>query len=220
LNKFCHLLTQPRNGIGPTVNIYHVITIQPVYWRVDRIYRKHSFLYCCMLGRVYRAVAWQRVDEICYNFIGDYLVGPYVLPRRLTDNHYRDFLQNGLLHNARRCASSDRRMGVVHAWWHNHVVWDILNSSYHNREAEREERTASSTRSPDLNPLDVYLWGNLKSLAYSTPAHKIETLHQHTVNESQTLRNCLGVSECVRQSMIRRDRTRIKFHGGHFEHFL
>jgi hypothetical protein len=38
-----------------------VIAIQPVYWRVDRIYRKHSFLYFCVIDRVYRAVAWQRV---------------------------------------------------------------------------------------------------------------------------------------------------------------
>jgi hypothetical protein len=33
-----------------------MIAIQSVYWRVGRIYRKHSFLYCCVLDRVYRAV--------------------------------------------------------------------------------------------------------------------------------------------------------------------
>jgi hypothetical protein len=40
-----------------TGNTYHVIAIQPVYWRVPRIYRKHSFLCGYMLDRVYRAVA-------------------------------------------------------------------------------------------------------------------------------------------------------------------
>jgi hypothetical protein len=44
-----------------------MIAIQPIYWRVGRIYRKHSFLYCCVLDRVYRAVAWQLVDQIRYN---------------------------------------------------------------------------------------------------------------------------------------------------------
>jgi hypothetical protein len=58
------LLIQQRNVHGPTVNTYHVIDIQPVYWRVGRIYRKHSFLYCFVLDRVYRAVAWQRIDQI------------------------------------------------------------------------------------------------------------------------------------------------------------
>jgi hypothetical protein len=64
-----------------------MIAIQPVYWDVGRIYRKHviyslftvvgrhsghgkhSFLYCCDLDCVNRAVAWQRVDEIRYNIL-------------------------------------------------------------------------------------------------------------------------------------------------------
>jgi hypothetical protein len=28
---------------------------------------KHSLIYCCVLDRVYLAVAWQRVYQICYN---------------------------------------------------------------------------------------------------------------------------------------------------------
>jgi hypothetical protein len=47
-----------------------VIAIQPVYGRVGRIYRKHSFLYCCVLDRVYRAVAWHLVDQIRHNTNG------------------------------------------------------------------------------------------------------------------------------------------------------
>jgi hypothetical protein len=46
------------------VNTYHVIAIHLVHWRVGRIYRKHSFLCCSVFGRVYRAVAWQRVDRL------------------------------------------------------------------------------------------------------------------------------------------------------------
>jgi hypothetical protein len=68
------LVTQPRNGHGHTVNIYHVIIMQPVYWRFGRIYRKHSFLYCCVLDRVYRAIAWQLVDQIRYVYIYIYIV--------------------------------------------------------------------------------------------------------------------------------------------------
>jgi hypothetical protein len=49
------------------VNTYLVIAIQPVYWRVGWIHRKYGVLYCCVFGRVYRTVAWQRVDQIRYN---------------------------------------------------------------------------------------------------------------------------------------------------------
>ena len=32
--------------------------------------------------------------------------------------------------------------------------------------------------SPDLNPLDFYLWGHLKAIVYSTPIHNMEILRQ------------------------------------------
>jgi hypothetical protein len=47
--------------------MYRVTAIQPVYWRIGRIYKKHSFFYCWVLERVYRVVAWLRVDKIRYN---------------------------------------------------------------------------------------------------------------------------------------------------------
>jgi hypothetical protein len=44
-----------------------MIGIQPSYWCVGRIYRKHIFFYFCVLDRVYRAIAWQGVDQIRYS---------------------------------------------------------------------------------------------------------------------------------------------------------
>jgi hypothetical protein len=34
--------------------------------------------------------------NVCAGIVGDCLIGPYVLPHRLTDNHYRDFLLHDL----------------------------------------------------------------------------------------------------------------------------
>jgi hypothetical protein len=53
-----------------------MIAVQPVYWRISRIYRKRSFLYCYVLDHVYRAVAWQCIDHIRYNMI--YVLYSYV----------------------------------------------------------------------------------------------------------------------------------------------
>jgi hypothetical protein len=63
------LLIEPRNEHGPTVNTYHVIAIHSVFWRVGPVNRKYIFLYCCVLDRVYRAVAWQSFDQIGYNIL-------------------------------------------------------------------------------------------------------------------------------------------------------
>jgi hypothetical protein len=67
LNEFCHSYLYSRGTDMDLQQTHHVIAIQQVYWRVGRIYRKHSFLYCCVLDRVYRAVARQRVDQIRYS---------------------------------------------------------------------------------------------------------------------------------------------------------
>jgi hypothetical protein len=37
------------------------------HWTWRGQHRKHSLIYCCVLDRVYRAVAWQRVDQIRYS---------------------------------------------------------------------------------------------------------------------------------------------------------
>ncbi|KAJ4430533.1 hypothetical protein ANN_19121 [Periplaneta americana] len=48
-------------------------------------------------------------------------------------------------------------------------------------------------RSPDLNPLDFYLWGHLKSLVYSSPVPDLESLRNRIVACSEDIRNTPGV---------------------------
>jgi hypothetical protein len=68
------VFTEPllRNGLHSTVA-----------WRGRR--RKHPLVYCCVLGRVYRAVAWQRVDRICYNILSGKTHLKIRLPKRDTE---------------------------------------------------------------------------------------------------------------------------------------
>ncbi|KAJ4439349.1 hypothetical protein ANN_07471, partial [Periplaneta americana] len=56
-------------------------------------------------------------------------------------------------------------------------------------------------RSPDLNPLDFYLWGHLKSLVYSSPVPDLESLRNRIVACSEDIRNTPGVWDRVRRSM-------------------
>ena len=42
----------------------------------------------------------------------------------------------------------------------------------------RQGLTQWPARSPDLNPLDLYLWCHLKAIVYFTPIHNVEILHQ------------------------------------------
>jgi hypothetical protein len=88
-----------EGGTCITGNTCLVITIQPVQWRqlhghtantchVTATYcvwrhcghGKHSFSYCWVLDRVYRAVVWQRVDQICCNIFS--LIPRFQVTRR------------------------------------------------------------------------------------------------------------------------------------------
>jgi hypothetical protein len=59
------------HGADHTENTCHVSDCEfigplpALAWRGR--HRKHSLIYCCVLGRVYRTVAWQRVDQIRYS---------------------------------------------------------------------------------------------------------------------------------------------------------
>jgi hypothetical protein len=55
------VFTEPllRNG-------FHNLVVPPLLGANDI---ENSLIYCCVLDRVYRAVAWQRVAQICYNIL-------------------------------------------------------------------------------------------------------------------------------------------------------
>ena len=80
--------------------------------------------------------------------------------------------------------------------------------------------TAWPPRSTDLNPLDFFVWGYLKSLVYVTPVPNLQALRDRIVDGCNTIRGTPGILERVRQSMVRRCRACNGALGGHFEHLI
>ena len=105
--------------------------------------------------------------NVCTGIVGDCLVGPYVLPACITGAVFRDFIQNtlpDLLHE-------DVPLQIRQNMWFMHdgapahfslIVPDTLAGIYHDRWIGRGGPVPWPARSPDLNPLDFYLWGHLK----------------------------------------------------------
>jgi hypothetical protein len=72
----------------------------------------------------------------------------------------------------------------------------------------------------NLNPLDFYLWGHLKTLVYSKPIPDADTLRQRVEQGCASIRRIDGLCECIRQSLMRRTQLCVAAGGGHFEHIL
>ncbi|EZA47816.1 hypothetical protein X777_15340 [Ooceraea biroi] len=73
-------------------------------------------------------------------------------------------------------------------------------------------------RSPDLTPLDFFLWGHLKQQLYATPPANVQDLKDRIVRICRTIRP--QILQRVRNSILNRAILCERMEGGHFEHLL
>ncbi|KAJ4444666.1 hypothetical protein ANN_06463 [Periplaneta americana] len=156
--------------------------------------------------------------------IGDRLVGPHVLVNRLTGQAYTNFLENTIPHVLEDTPLINcQHIHFLHDGAPAHfsrTARRYLDRRFPDRWIGRGGPIAWPPRSPDLNPLDFYLWGHLKSLVYSSPVTDLESLRNRIVACSEDIRNTPGVWDRVRRSMRDRCEVCIQTGGEHFEHLL
>ena len=71
-----------------------------------------------------------------------------------------------------------------------HEVSDWLNNTFKDRLMVRGGPIPWPARSPDLTPLDFWLWGSLKGIVYAENSKTIQELKQAILDAiSQTVRN-------------------------------
>lgn len=102
---------------------------------------------------------------------------------------------------------------------HNqHNVKEYLNVCFPNRWIGRGGRKQWPPRSPDLTPLDFFLWGHIKTIVYRTSVDSEEEL-QERILEAMTSVTPEMLAK-ARQNLIRRAKMCVRMEGGHFEHLL
>lgn len=156
--------------------------------------------------------------------VGDHLIGPHVLPGRLNGLAYRAVLEHDLLP-----LLEDVPLNIRRQLWFMHdgapahfslVARTYLDIAFPNRWIGNGGPVPWPARTPDLNPLDFFLWGHLKSLVYETPVQRREELLPRIQGACQTIRNTPGMLERVEQSFVRRCGLCHRVGGRNFEQFL
>jgi hypothetical protein len=162
--------------------------------------------------------------NIWCGILGDTLVGPHILPPRLNGQDYRHFLEYILPTLLEDVPLATRRnMWFLHDGAPAHFsleARDQLDAAYPLRWIGRGGPVAWPPRSPDLNPLDYFLWGHLKSLVYEQEVPNRPELHQRITDGCVAIQTTDGVFERVRHSLTRRLQTCIDVQGRHFEQLL
>lgn len=156
--------------------------------------------------------------------INNELIGPHILPVRLNGESYLNFLENVLSDYLENVPLRTRaRMWYMLDGAPPHTarrVREFLNENYRHW-IGRGGRVAWPARSPDLNPLDFFFWGYMKSLVYNDRAAiaNEEDLRQRIVAAAEQIRAEIRETD-INGGFIRRLEACIRARGSHFEHFI
>ncbi|CAK9823987.1 hypothetical protein ANTRET_LOCUS2226 [Anthophora retusa] len=149
------------------------------------------------------------------------LVGPYFLPDRLTSTEFLNFLKNELSY-----LLEDVPLYSVQRMWmqldgcpahYGPQVRQWLNNRFPQRWIGRGGSISWPPRSPDLTPLDFYLWGTLKDKVYQTRINSRHELIQKINNALNEMKENRNEIRTVTNSIFDRCQSCIVNNGRHFE---
>jgi len=99
-------------------------------------------------------------------------------------------------------------------------VREYLNESFPNRWLGHGGPLAWAQRSPDVTPLDYYLWGHMKTLVYETKIESRAALHDHSFAATEHIRNHPDNVASATRSLLMCAENCLASGGRHFEQLL
>ena len=156
--------------------------------------------------------------------VNNYLIGPFELPPRLTGAIYWRFLRRNLQELLEEVPLHIREsMWFLHDGAPPHfsrLVRQFLNVQFPEKWIGRGGAQHWPARSPDLNPLDFFFWGHMKSLVYTEEIRTEDHLRQRIHEATNIIRGDPEMLQRVQEQWIRRANACVRMNGAHFEHLL
>lgn len=147
------------------------------------------------------------------------LIGPFFIDGNLNGDKYLDLLNNQIIP-----ALQENGQLPQNVWFqqdgapphYDRRVRVFLDANFPNRWIGRRGFIEWPARSPDLNPLDFFLWGYLKSRVYVRLPTCLQELRQKLIDECELIRE--EVLEKVTKEFVNRLAYCQEVNGEHFEH--
>ena len=116
------------------------------------------------------------------------IIGPFIFAEStITANIYLDMLKHYVVPQLEEFQPRVvfQQDGAPPHW--GLIVRDFLNETFPNRWIGRNGPTPWPPRSPDITPLDFFLWGYVKHRVYRTPVRDVETLQSRIIEVLATV---------------------------------
>lgn len=174
--------------------------------------------------RVKRQSSFQRKFSVNVwaGVIGRNLIGPYFLPERLNGDIYLNFLINDLPELVVPVLEEGVPIVFQNDGCPAHYQLNVrehLNNAFPNAWIGRGGPIPWPARSPDLTPLDFYVWGRAKELVYQTEVPTREVLIERITGAFQTMKEEMRLRTTTVE-IRNRCRACIRNGGGQFEQDL
>lgn len=150
------------------------------------------------------------------------IIGPYFFDRNVSSDSYMEMLTDFLLPELHRRGIDSNYICYMHDGAPAHRTAEVrqcLTDNFFGWIGPGDGSfLAWPPRSPDLNPLDFYLWGVLQHEVHKTPAINAEEIQAKVTTEINLIP--AETLEKVHGNLKKRLRKCIELNGGHFEHLL
>lgn len=153
------------------------------------------------------------------------IIGPYFFDGNVNGTTYLRMIETTAVPGIRQHYGAQLRRGrFANIWWFQdgapahraRRVHTRLQQLFGPRVVSFGHPTEWPPRSPDLTPLDYFLWGYLKDRVYQTPPGNLQELQRRIVAEVAALRRTRMVRRAMTE-MWTRARKCIRLRGGHIE---
>lgn len=220
---FCNILNEKINQNQNFLE--NILFSDEAIFKSNAVVNRHNMHYYAVENPLWlRQINYQNrwSLHVWGGIIGNQIIGPFIFDGPITGDPYYNFLTNelpGLLQNVQQ----DLRENM----WYQHdgapahfalIVQEYLNNWKTDKWIGRGGSITWPPRSPDLTPIDFFLWGHVKQEVYQTPPTTPD-------NMKDRIRQCFArISHAtlikVRESIIRRLQLCIEQNGQIFEHLM
>lgn len=176
--------------------------------------------------RLFREVHTQHPQKlnVWAGIYGNHIIGPFFIPGNLTGQIYLDLLENAIYPALVQVLENEEDHQTIIFQQDGappHFVQPVrqfLDENFPDAWIGRRGHIEWPPRSPDLAPLDFFLWGHLKSKIYATQPESLDDLRNRIINECRQITPQMlnNVRERFQQNLF----YCMEVNGAHFQHLI